>query len=69
MAIKSIKPRTSRHRRLRAKIAGTAERPRLAVYRSLLHINVQLINDISGETLVAASDRELKRELKLMHVT
>lgn len=64
MAIKFIKPRISRHRRIRSKLTGTAQRPRLAVYRSLLHINVQLIDDISGKTLAAASDVELKTKAK-----
>ena len=48
--------RMRRHRRVRAKIVGTAERPRLAVFRSAKHITTQLIDDASGTTLVAASD-------------
>lgn len=52
--------RIRRHRRIRAKILGTAERPRLAVARSLKHIVVQAIDDTSGRTLVAANDKELK---------
>ncbi len=64
MPIKSINKRISRHRRLRAKVSGSAERPRLAVYRSLLHINVQLIDDVASKTLVAASDTELKKGSK-----
>ena len=43
------------HDRVRAKVSGTAERPRLNVYRSLNHIYAQLIDDSSGKTLVAAS--------------
>jgi len=43
------------HRRIRRKLAGTAERPRLAVFRSVAHIYAQLIDDGSGQTLVAAS--------------
>lgn len=44
-----------RHRRLRKKVSGTQDRPRLAVFRSHLHIYAQLIDDTVGRTLVAAS--------------
>ena len=44
-----------RHRRVRKKVLGTAERPRLAVYRSNRHIYAQLIDDYAGATVVAAS--------------
>ena len=44
-----------RHRRVRKKVLGTAERPRLAVYRSNRHIYAQLIDDHAGTTLVSAS--------------
>jgi len=50
-----LKGRKRRHKRLRKKIIGTKERPRLSVYRSLKHIYVQLIDDEVGHTLVAAS--------------
>lgn len=50
--------RLKRHRRLRAKVAGAASRPRLAVFRSLKHIYAQLIDDTTGTTLIAASDSE-----------
>ena len=43
------------HKRIRRKLAGTAERPRLAVFRSVAHIYVQLIDDAKGATLVSAS--------------
>jgi len=46
------------HKRIRAKVAGDAERPRLAVFRSLKHIAVQVIDDRKGHTLVAASTAE-----------
>lgn len=44
-----------RHRRVRKKVTGTPERPRLAVYRSNKHIYAQVIDDIAGRTLVASS--------------
>jgi large subunit ribosomal protein L18 len=52
------KQRLRRHARLRKKIAGTAERPRLVVHRSSRHIHVQLVNDLTGTTLAAASSIE-----------
>jgi large subunit ribosomal protein L18 len=45
------------HTRIRKKLAGTAARPRLAVFRSIKHIYVQVIDDRSGTTLVSASSR------------
>ena len=50
--------RLRRHARVRKSVSGTPERPRLAVFRSLSHIYVQVIDDSSGRTLVAASDVE-----------
>jgi large subunit ribosomal protein L18 len=55
MAVKSERARKRRHRRIRMKISGTAERPRLNVYRSLNHIYAQVIDDVAGHTLVSAS--------------
>jgi len=49
-----------RHARVRKKVAGTPERPRLAVYRSNRHIYAQLIDDESRRTIASASDRELE---------
>jgi large subunit ribosomal protein L18 len=48
------------HARIREKLSGTTERPRLNVYRSLNHIYAQVIDDQKGETLVAASSLQLK---------
>jgi large subunit ribosomal protein L18 len=50
--------RTRRHYRVRKKVAGTAERPRLAVFRSNKHITAQVIDDRSGRTVAAASSVE-----------
>ena len=54
--------RDRRHARVRAKISGTAERPRLCVYRSNTNIYAQIIDDVAGNTLVSAStlDKEVK---------
>ena len=49
------KARLKRHKRVRAKISGTASRPRLAVYRSNANISAQIIDDTKGVTLVSAS--------------
>jgi large subunit ribosomal protein L18 len=58
---KSRKAQTTvRHSRIRKKLAGTPARPRLAVYRSGRHMYAQVIDDVSGKTLVAASSLELK---------
>ena len=61
-----IRKRTRRHLRIRKKVIGTAERPRLSVYRSLKHIYCQIINDIEGRTLVAASTQspDLRLQIK-----
>ena len=56
--------RYRRHLRVRQKVAGTEQRPRLVVFRSLKHVYAQLVDDDQGKTLVAVSDRtkELVRE-------
>ncbi len=56
--------RYRRQRRVRAKIFGTTKVPRLSVFRSAKHIYAQLIDDEKGETIVAASDLELKKREK-----
>jgi large subunit ribosomal protein L18 len=54
------------HRRIRAKVAGSSDRPRLCVFRSLKYTYVQIVDDSQGKTLVAAStaEKELKGALK-----
>lgn len=54
--------RTRRIGRVRAVINGTAERPRLTVRRSLNHIYAQVIDDVAGRTLAAASDKDVKAD-------
>ncbi|HHT9129310.1 MAG TPA: 50S ribosomal protein L18 [Candidatus Brocadiaceae bacterium] len=50
-----LRKRTRRHLRVRRKVVGSSERPRLSVYRSLKHVYCQIIDDIEGKTLAAAS--------------
>ena len=58
----SNKARLKRHARVRAKISGTPECPRLNVFRSSSHIHAQIIDDVNGVTLVSASSVEMKLE-------
>lgn len=53
-----LSPRQRRHLRVRAKVSGTTERPRLSVFRSNVHIYAQVIDDTEGRTLAAASTLE-----------
>ena len=57
--------RTRRHKRVRTKVSGTAERPRLCVYRSNTNLYAQIIDDVAGNTLVSAST--LDKEVKIKH--
>ena len=61
---KRLKGRLTRHRRLRKKISGTELRPRLAVFRSAMHIYVQAVDDIAGRTIAASSTAVIKKSLK-----
>jgi len=54
----AVAARKRRHERVRNKVKGTASRPRLCVFRSLSHIYAQLVDDVAGRTLAAASDVE-----------
>ena len=60
------KVRVNKHRKLRNRFSGTAERPRLAVFRSNNHMYAQIIDDTVGNTLVSAStlDKDVKAELE-----
>ena len=50
------------HERIRRKVQGTAQRPRLSIYRSLNHIYAQIVDDMAGKTLVSASSRATGKE-------
>ena len=65
MAVKSHLARQRRHRRIRRKLAGTADRPRLNVFRSLDNIFAQVIDDEIGHTIVSAStiDKQLRGQM------
>jgi len=56
--------RIKRHKKIRAKISGSAKRPRLSVFRSSMHIYAQIIDDESGVTLASFSDLKLKKDKK-----
>lgn len=60
MLLKKIQNRLRRKVRIRARVTGTAERPRLSVHRSLKQITAQVIDDAAGKTLVAVSTKEAK---------
>ncbi|MEK7473161.1 MAG: 50S ribosomal protein L18 [Patescibacteria group bacterium] len=63
----NLKRKTAKDRRIarvRMIVRGTAERPRLAVVRSLKHISVQVIDDVAGRTLVTATDADIKAKGK-----
>ena len=65
MAVNSNEARKRRHYRMRRTLMGTAERPRLNVFRSLEHVYAQVIDDVAGHTIVSAStlDKKLIAEL------
>ena len=57
---KKVEARKRRKMRVRGKISGTPERPRLSVFRSSKHISAQLIDDLAGKTIVSSDDAKLK---------
>lgn len=67
MGVSKNDARKKRHRRVRKKVSGTTEKPRLNVFRSLKHIYVQVIDDNTGVTIASAStdDKELKSGVKI----
>ncbi len=66
MGQKEQEARLRRHRRVRVRVTGTPERPRLNVFRSLEHIYAQVIDDVAGSTLASAStiDAEVRKQLE-----
>jgi large subunit ribosomal protein L18 len=58
-----------RRARVRSKVSGTSDRPRLSVFRSTNHIYVQFIDDVAGKTLAAASSKELKSKGKKSEIS
>ena len=56
-----VRSRTRRHRRVRKKVIGTPDRPRLAVFRSNRHIYAQVIDDVAGRTVAASSTLVVKK--------
>ena len=67
MSTTSRLKRITRHKRIRARVNGTASTPRLAVYRSNRSIYAQLIDDVAGKTLASAHDMEAKKGTKMDH--
>jgi large subunit ribosomal protein L18 len=61
--VDKIRAREKRHARVRARVSGTAGRPRLCVFRSLRHIYVQAVDDSRGMTLAGASTLDLRKDM------
>jgi len=56
--LQKVQSRNRRHRRVRTKVRGTSERPRLTVFRSTRHVYAQVVDDVSGRTVASASTME-----------
>ncbi|HET7318629.1 MAG TPA: 50S ribosomal protein L18 [Nitrospirota bacterium] len=67
MAQSKLKSRQRRHERIRKKVFGTADKPRLSIFKSLSHIYAQIIDDTSGKTLLAASTTEKEMKTGIKH--
>lgn len=65
MALSKYKRRKRIHQRIRKKISGTAQKPRLNIFRSNKHIYAQLINDVEGKTVMASSSKDKDLQDKL----
>lgn len=65
MTLTSHEKRLNRHKRIRARISGTATCPRLAIYRANAHMYAQLIDDVAGKTLASAHDMDTKKGTKI----
>ena len=66
MALSKEQSRIKRHQRIRKRLQGTGEKPRLSVYKSLNHIYAQLIDDAAGKTILSAStlEKDIRTDLK-----
>lgn len=67
--LKKVQNRLARANRTRARITGTADRPRLSVFRSNFNISVQAIDDVTGKTIFSANDITLKKGTKIERAT
>ena len=67
MALSKEQSRIKRHQRIRKRLQGTGEKPRLSVYKSLNHIYAQLIDDAAGKTILSASTLEKDIRTSLKH--
>ena len=67
MAQSKLKSRQRRHERIRKKVFGTTDKPRLSIFKSLSHIYAQIIDDTSGKTLLAASTTEKEMKTGIKH--